>query len=77
LAACARKLDTAELSVGFDAVSFVMEENPDMRELFLVVTEARLCKVFVVAFGADRSTEVSRSRQRAIRAARAGNVLGG
>ena len=52
------KLDAAELSVGFDAVTFQMVEDPDTREIFRVVTEARLWEISVVAFGADPTTEI-------------------
>lgn len=52
------KLSAAELSVGFDALNFEMFEDPDTREIFRVVTEARLWEISVVAFGADPTTEV-------------------
>lgn len=52
------KLDAAELSIGFDALKFEMFEDPETREMFRAVTEARLWEISVVAFGADPTTEV-------------------
>lgn len=52
------KLEAAELSIGFDAINFEMFEDPETREIFRVVTEARLWEISVVAFGADPTTEV-------------------
>ena len=52
------KLSAAELSIGFDAINFEMFEDPDTREIFRVVTDARLWEISVVAFGADPTTEV-------------------
>jgi HK97 family phage prohead protease len=53
------KLDAAELSIGFDALNFVMEEDDDTKEMFRVITEARLWEISVVNIGADPHTAVT------------------
>jgi HK97 family phage prohead protease len=52
------RLDALELSVGFDAINWVMEEDPDTKEMFRIITEARLWEISFVNFGADRNTRI-------------------
>ena len=57
------KLSAAELSVGFDPINFEMFEDPDTREIFRVITEARLWEISNSRIRSGPNHRNSRSRE--------------
>jgi HK97 family phage prohead protease len=53
------RVDAVEVSIGFDALGEVLEEDSDTGEMFRVVTELRLWEFSLVSMAADSMAKVS------------------